>query len=179
MESPDTLNDHPPTPQELAPLAGLVNGEISKLNQSVIGDSSGLRTNKITPETLTGKQGNSPQVKRTPLPAGPIQAMDSNISSAPAQPVVPNAPVVTFDVLKFEKLLEKNTKSINTLKRKNTELAKEIKTLKNIISFDSRRGKFTLATDNISCDCNNTDALINVLLKELQSGCKSITINIG
>ena len=174
-----------PSLQDLAPLIGMLNTQKQDLNNHVVGDSA-LRVQKTGVEEFK-RIANIPQPVAPVQPPAPINPQQIQ-APPPVQPAVHTEivnpylnkgapPIVPISPAPVQSNKPDNyDKKHNTLKRKVTKLETEIQCMKDVISFDYKVAKYSVESDSFTGTCNNTKTLLNIILKELQSGSKSVTI---
>jgi hypothetical protein len=176
---PENLNlpkSRDPTLAELAPLVGAVNSQINELNGRVIG-SDNLMVNKTGINKLK-TLARIPEGQPQPMPVHqPTQVIHNPVPSIPPQAAPVPAPAqIPQNVSPVVPVSINYDKKLTAVKRKLSKLDSEMQCIKDVISFDYKSSKYNVETDSFTGMCNNTKTLLNIILKELQSGSKSIII---
>jgi hypothetical protein len=177
--SPDfgTLKD--PTIHDLAPLVGLLNTHIGERNENVVGDS-GLASSKIGADTVRGIIQPGPQQAPVVPPAQqhasqPSPFREPRVASVPVTTVAPST-AVSQPVTINKDSEKKINKKISSVQRRVRCLEKEIEAVQDIVSFEHKSVKYSIQTDTFQGTCNDTKALLSLVLKDLQNNTQSITI---
>lgn len=168
-------DDTPPSPHDLASIAGLVNSEMNKINTNIVGDHSKLKTSRITEADIYRVTGVSNTVNRpTQQVSRTSPAAVEQHSTIASQPVLPTS--ITIDTTDIDKFKKKTDKALTSIKRRLTKIDKDIESLSSIANYEYSQISYKVVTDNIDCKCSNTNTLINTILVELQSKPAAITI---
>ena len=169
---PDDLKlseEREPTVEDLAPLIGMFNNQLTSLNNNVVGGDN-LRVVTTGVERIKQIAKIPDQPVQRPVP--PVMHSESPHREVPLVVGEEQVQAPVQDTLN----LSRYDKKITTVKRRLTRLDNEMQCIKDVVSFDYKSVRYNVETDSFKGTCNNTKTLLNLILKELQSGSKSIII---